>query len=150
MNAIKFSPEGGKIQIKAEFDKQKENQMLISVSDTGTGMTDEVKQSLFTLFRNITQRTIQNQNSQGNTSGIGLGLTFCKSVIEVFGGEIYFDSVLNEGTTFYIRFPVKVTTQNEIQSKDQQVGCKSTESVLIEKLQRLRLRAAKHAESLKR
>ena len=61
MNAIKFSPEGGKIQIKAEFDKSKENQMLISVSDTGIGMTNEVKQSLFTLFRNITQNNIQNQ-----------------------------------------------------------------------------------------
>ena len=54
MNAIKFSPEGGKIQIKAELDESKENQMSISVSDTGIGMTNEVKQSLFTIFRAIT------------------------------------------------------------------------------------------------
>lgn len=62
--------------------------MTISVSDTGIGMTNEVKQSLFTIFRAITQKTDDNQNQLNNTSGIGLGLTFCKTVIEVLGGEI--------------------------------------------------------------
>lgn len=93
MNAIKFSRQGGKIEIKAKFLGTNQDRLNISVADTGIGMTDNVKESLFTMFRNITRQfnildDNQSQRKTNNTSGPGLGLTFCKSMIECLGGEI--------------------------------------------------------------
>ena len=68
-----------------------------------------------------------------NTNGPGLGLTFCKSMIEELEGEIWFSTEPGKGTTFYIKFPVQISESNNLQSSYK----KSTESVLIEKLQRL-------------
>lgn len=136
-NAIKFSPVGGNISIDAEFDQDK-SQLTLSVADTGRGMTEQVKESLFTMFRSITRKANELDDRaklSNNTSGAGLGLTFCKTMIERLGGEISFNSVLNEGSTFFIRFPVKVATAAQLES--QKVREKSVESILIEKLQRL-------------
>mmetsp|Transcript_25262 Transcript_25262/g.33805 ORF Transcript_25262/g.33805 Transcript_25262/m.33805 type:complete len:87 (+) Transcript_25262:616-876(+) len=84
------------------------------------GMTEEVQKSLFTMFKSITRKGHSNdyeKNRKGstNTSGIGLGLSFCKSMIVRLGGEIWFDSTLNKGSTFYIRFPVKVATAKDLE-----------------------------------
>ena len=78
------------------------------------------------------QQYLGKQQRPTNTNGPGLGLTFCKSMIEALGGQIWFDSVPNKGTTFYIKFPVKTATEEE--SLNQKVAQKSTESILIEKL----------------
>lgn len=53
MNAIKFSRSGGKITVAAKLLGGEEDQLMISVADTGIGISDEVKASLFTLFRSI-------------------------------------------------------------------------------------------------
>jgi len=70
----------------------------VSVADTGIGMNDEVKSNLFTMFRGITERPNNlddRQGSNSNTSGVGLGLTFCKQMIVRLGGQISFESVRN-------------------------------------------------------
>ena len=79
------------------------------------------------------------ERKENKTNGPGLGLTFCKSMIECLGGKIWFNSVINEGTTFYIKFPVRIATKTDLDS--QQIAMKSTESALIEKLDRLQKRA---------
>ena len=87
MNAIKFSRQGGKIELKAKFTGSKREQITLSVQDNGIGMTDEIKESVFTMFRNITRRPNElDDNSSNNTRGPGLGLTYCKSMIERLGG----------------------------------------------------------------
>ena len=73
------------------------------------------------------------------TRGAGLGLTFCKQMIERLGGSIWFDSEHNIGSTFYIKFPVKVAKKADVKD-NQAIGEKSIESILIEKLDRLRMR----------
>lgn len=75
---------------------------------------------------------------ENNTNGAGLGLTFCKSMIEQLGGSIWFESSKGIGTTFFIKFPVEVASSQDLES--QLVEKKSIESVLIEKLQRLQER----------
>ena len=109
--------------------------MQLSVADNGCGMTDDVKESLFTMFSSITKKglDLDSKSKVGNNrSGVGLGLTFCKSMIVRLGGDIKFDSVLNQGSTFYIKFPVKVATAEEIEGRS--VREKAIETVLVGKL----------------
>ena len=116
-------------------------------------MNEDIKESVFHMFSSITRRPNElddnsSSHTKNNTRGPGLGLTFCKSMIEQLGGEIWFDSKHNEGSTFYIRFPVKIASKANI--KDQDIIEKSTESVLIEKLERFRMRAQELKQSLDR
>ena len=103
-------------------------------------MTNEVQESLFTMFRSVTKHlSTLDENRQKNTSGPGLGLTYCKNMIESLGGLIWFNSVKDKGSTFYLRFPVREATEEEV--LNEKIAEKSTESILIEKLSRLQQRA---------
>ncbi len=90
-NAIKFTPEGGKIEI---YLKQKDKNVEISVTDNGCGMTSEVGARIFEKFY------------QGDVShsgaGNGLGLALVKKVIDILGGEISVSSEVGKGSTFTI------------------------------------------------
>ena len=90
-NAIKFTGEGGKIDISL---KSKGKDAEIKVADTGCGMTSEVGARIFEKFY------------QGDTShsvqGNGLGLALVKKVIDILGGEIAVQSEVNKGSTFTI------------------------------------------------
>ena len=63
--------------------------MVLRISDTGTGMTDETKRRLFEPFYTTGRMT----------GGTGLGLTICRSIVERMGGTIAIDSTYGEGTT---------------------------------------------------
>ncbi len=90
-NAIKFTPEGGKIDI---FLKRIDKNAEITVADTGCGMNSETGARIFEKFY------------QGDTShsgaGNGLGLALVKRVIDILGGEISVQSELHKGSTFTI------------------------------------------------
>ena len=72
-----------------------ENYTIVAVTDKGTGISEEMKNKIFV------------PNFTTKSSGTGLGLAICKGICERASGTIYFDSVLGEGTTFYIRLPLK-------------------------------------------
>ncbi len=90
-NAIKFTPNGGKIDI---ILKRKDKNVTISVADTGCGMTSETGAKIFEKF-------YQGDTSH-STQGNGLGLALVKKVIDILGGEIAVQSELNKGSTFTI------------------------------------------------
>ena len=90
-NAIKFTPEGGKITLLL---KQKDKNAEIKVIDTGCGMTSEVGAKIFEKF----YRGDTSHATQGN----GLGLALVKKVIDILGGEIAVESEVNKGSTFTI------------------------------------------------
>lgn len=96
-NAIKFTPEGGAISVKA----QKFNDMIqIDVTDTGIGISEKDVKRLFDEFYRV-----DNQINQ-NLKGTGLGLSLAKKIVEAHHGKIRVTSQLNQGTTFSFTVPV--------------------------------------------
>jgi two-component system cell cycle sensor histidine kinase/response regulator CckA len=105
LNARDAMPEGGKISIETDNVTLGENYakkragiipgdyVMLSVSDTGTGMTEEVKAHLFEAF--FTTKTF----------GTGLGLATCRTIVQQSGGHIEVRSEIGEGTTFKIYLP---------------------------------------------
>jgi PAS domain S-box-containing protein len=92
-NAIKFSEEGKQIRFRSILKKES---LLISVQDNGIGMSHEDQKHLF-------ERFFRGQNA-ASIQGTGLGLNIVRKYVELMGGEISFESKLNEGTTFSVSF----------------------------------------------
>ncbi len=97
-NAVKFTHEEGKIFINAKVENEK---CVISVKDNGMGIKDELKDHLFDIA--ATKTTLGTKKEKGN----GLGLVLCKELSAKNGGEIWFESELGVGTTFYFTIPLK-------------------------------------------
>jgi len=104
-NAIKFSGNGDSITISAI---KQDDDILVSISDTGTGMTEE---QLNKLFKN----RVDSAMGTGNESGTGMGLLFCKDLVEKSNGKIWVTSQLNQGTTFYFTIPMQEVNKLELQ-----------------------------------
>ena len=98
MNALKYTSAGGKITIDSELmDKM----LVISVKDTGTGMSKDVQSKLFNFSETRSRRGTDNE------SGTGLGLLLCADFAKAIGGRIWFISVESEGSTFFFSVPLK-------------------------------------------
>jgi len=99
-NAMKFTPAGGTITVRVESDASIGG-ALVSVKDTGVGMSPEDCAKLFNKF-------VQVSSAKKNVSGMkgtGLGLSIAKGIVELHGGKIWVESELNKGTTFYFTLP---------------------------------------------
>ena len=96
-NAIKFTPSGGEVTISA---KPAENDgVLISVKDTGIGMSDLMRDNLFIIGANTMR-----QGTDGEKS-TGLGLLLCKQFVEKHHDRIWVESVVAIGSTFFFTIP---------------------------------------------
>ncbi len=95
-NAISYTPEGGKIEIKLESFG---NSVRISVKDSGIGIPEAEKGKIFTKFFRADNALKVKQG------GTGLGLYIAKNIIKVHGGELWFNSIETKGTTFYFTIP---------------------------------------------
>ncbi len=96
-NAIKFTNEGGKIQIYAESS---ENEIIITVSDNGVGMVPELIETIFDISQN------QSKAGTAKEKGSGLGLHLCKEFVEQHGGRIWVNSKVGEGSEFKFSLPI--------------------------------------------
>ena len=97
-NAVKFTRIGGKINISA-FKKQ-DSPIEINISDTGIGMSADLKNRLFILNEKINRKGTEGEPSSG------LGLLLCKEFIEKHGGKIWAESEEGKGSTFSFTLPV--------------------------------------------
>jgi len=70
------------------------NEVLIRISDNGTGIPEEIRDKIF------------EPKFTTKSSGMGLGLAIIKNMIEGYGGTIYFETILEKGTTFYVKLPI--------------------------------------------
>ncbi len=107
-NAIKYSPGGGTISVSATRVTGKENEqggrksdkIELRVSDQGSGIPTEMLSRIFEKFYRVETGLTR------KTQGTGLGLYICKGIVTSYGGEIWAESILNEGSTFIIQLPV--------------------------------------------
>ncbi len=100
INAIKYTPPGGNITIKSEIQ---DDFFIISVKDSGIGLTEEEKGQLFKQFGKIER---YGQGWDVEIQGTGLGLYISKKIIELHGGKIWVESEgRNKGSTFYFSIP---------------------------------------------
>lgn len=101
-NAIKFTNDGGRITMRVGYAETEES-LVFAVEDTGEGIPPEA-------FLHIFEKFGQVRNSQaGHKMSTGLGLTFCKMVVEAHGGRIWVESSPGEGSTFRFTVPCSHT-----------------------------------------
>ncbi|KKK44257.1 hypothetical protein LCGC14_0604520 [marine sediment metagenome] len=101
INAIKYTPPNGKINIKMEL---LEDTVIISVSDNGIGFNQYQKNSIFKQFGKIER---YGQGLDLGIDGTGLGLYISKRIVESHGGKIWMESEgINQGSTFYFSIPL--------------------------------------------
>jgi two-component system sensor histidine kinase/response regulator len=105
-NSLKFSPQKGKIAVGAECVTEGEEKFLkVWVQDNGFGITPEHHERIWDKFAQAEAR-------QGNSRvSTGLGLTFCKLVVEVHGGRIGLESEVGKGSTFHFILPLTAATK---------------------------------------
>ena len=94
-NAIKFTPVGGKVTISGE---ETSDEVIITVSDTGKGISEEEKKELFAIDKNFPKSGTENEK------GTGLGLILCKELLGYSKGEIWAENS-KEGGIFRFSLP---------------------------------------------
>jgi len=114
-NAIKFSPEGSKVELSveaigSEFSSPAPsalsappdpltNNILFTVKDRGRGIPSDKIESIFERFHQV------DASDSRKKGGTGLGLAICRSIIQQHGGRIWAESLLGEGSSFYFTLP---------------------------------------------
>mgnify|MGYP000399013472 FL=1 len=103
-NAVKYTPEGAQIRIHTG---KKDGMVVVSVSDTGSGIPDEQKSKVFEMFYTGTNRAADGRRS------LGLGLGLCRSIIRAHGGEIWVSDNKPQGAVFTFTLPAEEVTLHE-------------------------------------
>jgi signal transduction histidine kinase len=97
-NAYKFTPEGGSITLRGEYDDEK---VVVSVIDTGIGIPKEHAGQLFERFKQVPGA----REKIGGPKGTGLGLAIAKGIVEAHGGRIWCESETGKGSSFRFWLP---------------------------------------------
>lgn len=115
-NAIKYTPEKGKVEVKIELSKKgtvmngekaTTDAIFISVADSGCGIPQKQQKQIFTkLFR-------ADNAKKKDKEGTGLGLYIVRAIMEHTSGRIWFESKENKGTTFFVLLPLTDTKINK-------------------------------------
>ncbi len=117
-NAHKYTLEGGHIRITANLmpdERAKRPLVLVAIEDSGQGLTEADKEKIFTKYF----RSPEGQAS--GTPGTGLGLRITKQLVELQGGQIWFESEYQQGSTFYFTIPI-CRPGEELAADDQPAG----------------------------
>jgi len=100
-NALKFTPAGGSVLVEAE---REDNQLKITVADTGRGIPAEELEHIFERFYQSKQKDVPLEG------GTGIGLAFCKELAAVLGGSLEAESQVGKGSTFILRVPYQAAS----------------------------------------
>jgi len=102
-NAVKFTPPGGKITLKARLER---DNLVVEVQDTGVGISKDDQKLLFEPYRSL-------ESDRERLSGLGLGLSLSKKLVELHGGRIWVKSEKGKGSTFGFSIPLTAAGQKE-------------------------------------
>jgi signal transduction histidine kinase len=104
-NAIKYTPEGGRISVRLEAD---DGQLVGTVADSGIGIAEDDLPRLFQEFFRTDQAKASGE------IGTGLGLSIVKQIVESYQGEIKVTSKVNQGTRFTFVLPLKLAERGQV------------------------------------
>ncbi len=102
-NATRFTDEGGRIQVWARVDQDHPGKILVAVEDTGCGIAVEAQGRIFEPFFQV-EDSLRREHG-----GMGLGLSTARELILLHGGNVWVDSEVGRGSTFYFTLPVAET-----------------------------------------
>jgi PAS domain S-box-containing protein len=100
-NAIKFTPNGGRITVRAG---QRDGFVVLSVTDTGSGISPDVQRRVFDRY--------WHSSDGARRRGSGLGLSIAKGIVEAHGGRIWLESTPGQGSTFSFTLPLANAAQS--------------------------------------
>ena len=100
-NAIKYSPQGGPVEVAVWQDREM-GEAILSVRDQGIGIPAHQQARLFGRFARA--------DNARQIAGTGLGLYICRALVELHGGRIWFESVEGRGSTFFMALPKVLST----------------------------------------
>jgi signal transduction histidine kinase/methanogenic corrinoid protein MtbC1 len=109
-NAIKYSPKGGQITIRALFSLQYSDYVEISVSDQGMGIAKSEVSRVFEKFYRV------QGNNNKEIKGTGLGLAITRNLVELQGGKIWVESTVGKGSVFHFTVPIHTFPQREVKA----------------------------------
>ncbi len=112
INASKFTPEGGKITLKA---KEWDGSMVVEVQDNGPGIPKEDQKRLFQPYN-------RKLGDREHLSGLGLGLALCKYLVELQDGEIWLNSSVGKGSTFGFSIPLATSIQQQVSTEEEAIN----------------------------
>lgn len=104
-NAVKYNRPHGTVRLHAGPSPRHEDMVTVAVTDTGRGIAAERRQDLFVPFNRLGAES-------GPIEGSGIGLSIAKQLVEMMGGAIGCDSVVGQGSTFWVDLPVADDDQN--------------------------------------
>jgi signal transduction histidine kinase len=102
-NAIKFTPEGGRVTLRARAEGRF---LLIEVQDTGIGIADEDRETIFEKFRQAKAPGQGENILTREHQGTGLGLSIVRELTKLLSGDVHLESQPGQGSTFTIRIPL--------------------------------------------
>lgn len=104
-NAVKFTPDGGKITIRFDSEPGEDSNhiyVVINISDTGIGMSEEFRKKIFEPFSQEDEH-----GARSMYMGTGLGMAIVKETMDLFGGSVTVNSTPNKGTSVRLVFPLE-------------------------------------------
>ena len=132
-NAIKFTPEGGRVSLKAHAEGRF---VVISVGDTGIGIAEEDRETIFEKFRQAGKPGQGDGVLTREHQGTGLGLSIVRELTKLLGGDVHLESRPGQGSTFTIKIPLQLPGNRKFEVN------LSDERIDLTKARRIEARAA--------
>ena len=112
-NAVKYTGNGGSIEVSVRQEKKDDSwcNTVVSVVDTGIGMSEEFQQHIFEEFARERSSTVS------GVDGAGLGMGIVKRLVDLMGGKITVQSRIGVGSTFTVSIPCRISSKEEAQAK---------------------------------
>jgi PAS domain S-box-containing protein len=115
-NAFKFTQHG---EIELGYRITEAGNLICYVKDTGLGIPDEYREHIFELFSQA------DLSDTRKFQGAGISLALAKKIMDLLGGELYYESKINHGSTFYLSLPSKYVNNEPITTQEQSKSKKS-------------------------
>jgi signal transduction histidine kinase len=105
INAVRYTDDG---TVSLNVERTSDNQLQFAIKDTGEGIPKENQSQIFDPFM-LGENFLSKKHS-----GMGVGLSICKSIVQKMNGKIWFESESNEGSTFYFSIPIKTEFEKSV------------------------------------